>query len=76
MDSIPTKLHVKCNQCNPKISPLYVFLHYDWSGFGGVIFATFPHASSCLASVLEGVPDSFQVTRLFHSLAQTPMFVL
>jgi hypothetical protein len=25
MDSRPTKLHGKCDQWNPKISPLYVF---------------------------------------------------
>jgi hypothetical protein len=56
MDSRPTKLHGKCDQRNPKISPLYVFLCYDWFGFGGVIFATFSHATSCLTPVLEGGP--------------------
>jgi hypothetical protein len=30
--------------------------HYAWSGFGGVISATFPHATLCLAPVLEGGP--------------------
>jgi hypothetical protein len=56
MDPRPTKLHGKCDQRNPKISPLYVFLNYDWSGFGGVISATFLHVTSCLAPVFEGGP--------------------
>jgi hypothetical protein len=56
MDSRPMKLCGKCDQRNPKISPLYAFLRYDWSGFGGVISATFPHMTSCLAPVLEGGP--------------------
>jgi hypothetical protein len=29
-------------------------LHYARSGFGGVISATFPYATSCLTPVLEG----------------------
>ena len=31
-------------------------LHYVWSGFGGVISATFLHVTLCLALVLEGGP--------------------
>jgi hypothetical protein len=68
MDSRPMKLHGKCDQRNPKISPLYAFLCYNWSDFGGVILVTFPHATSCLAPVLEGGPNSIHVTRFFHSL--------
>jgi hypothetical protein len=30
--------------------------HYAWFDFGGFISATFPHATSCLAPVLEGGP--------------------
>jgi hypothetical protein len=30
--------------------------HYDWSGFGGFIPATFLHVTLCLAPVLEGGP--------------------
>jgi hypothetical protein len=30
--------------------------HYAWSGFGGVISATFLHVTSCLSPVLEGGP--------------------
>jgi hypothetical protein len=36
--------------------PSICVLHYDWSGFGGVISATFPHTTSCLAPVLDGGP--------------------
>jgi hypothetical protein len=36
--------------------PSICVLHYDWSSFGGVISATFPHATSCLSPVLEGGP--------------------
>jgi hypothetical protein len=32
--------------------------------------------TSCLAPVLEGVPDNFHVVGLLHSLAQSPMFDL
>jgi hypothetical protein len=76
MDLRPTKLRGKCDQRNPKISPLYAFLRYDWSEFGGVISTTFLHMTSCLTPVLEGVPNNFHITGLFHSLAQTPMFLL
>jgi hypothetical protein len=30
--------------------------HYTWSGFVGVISATFPHMTFCLSPVLEGGP--------------------
>jgi hypothetical protein len=56
MDSRPMKPHGKCDQRNPKISPLYVFLRYDWFGFGGVISTTFPHMTFCLSPMLEGGP--------------------
>ena len=36
--------------------PSTCVLHYDWSGFGGVISATFPHVTSCLSPMLEGGP--------------------
>jgi hypothetical protein len=36
--------------------PSICVLHYDWSGFGGVISTTFPHATSCLSPLLEGGP--------------------
>jgi hypothetical protein len=56
MDSRPMKLHGKCDQQNPKISPLYVFPTMLGPDFGGVISATFPHTTLCLAPVLEGGP--------------------
>jgi hypothetical protein len=56
MDLRPMKFHGKCDQRNPKISPLYVFVRYDWYDFGGVIYATFPLATSCLTPILEGGP--------------------
>jgi hypothetical protein len=43
----PTESHDKSSICVP---------HYAWSGFGGVISATFLHVTSCLAPVLEGGP--------------------
>ena len=36
--------------------PSICVVHYDWSSFGGVIYATFLHATSCLAYVLEWGP--------------------
>jgi hypothetical protein len=46
------KMQSKKSQDKPSIC----VLHYDWSIFGGVISATFPHETSCLAPVLEGGP--------------------
>jgi hypothetical protein len=42
------KYHDKSSICVP---------HYAWSGFGGVISTTFPHATLRLAPVLEGVSE-------------------
>jgi hypothetical protein len=53
------KLYGKCDQRNPKISPPNAFLRYNWFDFGGVISATFLHATSCLSPVLEGGPEEF-----------------
>jgi hypothetical protein len=36
--------------------PIYAFL-YDWSSFGGVISTFLLHVTSCLAPLLEGVPN-------------------
>jgi hypothetical protein len=46
----PWQMKSKESQDKPSIC----VLHYDWSGFGGVISATFLHMTSCLALVLEG----------------------
>ena len=48
----PWQMQTTESQSKPSIC----VLHYDWSSFGGVISATFPHMTSCLANVLEGGP--------------------
>jgi hypothetical protein len=48
----PWKMQSMKSQDNPSI---YV-PHYAWSGFGGVISATFLHMTSFLSHVLEGGP--------------------
>jgi hypothetical protein len=44
----------KCDQYCSRERPSIYNPHYVWSGFGGVISSTFPHATSCLSPVLEG----------------------
>jgi hypothetical protein len=46
---VPWKMRSMKSQDKPSIC----VPHYTWFGFGGVISATFLHATSCLASVLE-----------------------
>jgi hypothetical protein len=56
MDSRPMKLCGKCDQQNPKTSPLYVFPTTLGPTLEGLSPATFLHATSCLSPVLEGGP--------------------
>jgi hypothetical protein len=76
MDSRPMKLHGKCNQRNPKTSPLYVFSTMIGPALEGLSLLPF-HTQPCFYPLCyRGVPDNFHDTGLLHSLAQTHMFVL